>query len=470
MNEEPPKDPNSTYTPTPEVPQDLAPRLTLILEVLSGAKTLAQAAREANLSRNHFQSILNRSLGSMIEALNPKEPGRKPKPQALSELEQRLKRLERENSRLKKRVEATDELIMVAGELLHGQRRPGQRAHRARKSGSSETDDAEPEPRQRILERVDRMCELGQTLARAAWLAGRDPSTVRRWRFRCERGPRQRRCPPPALATSAAHLIGELHGLIGAAALSHRFAGLSRRQAARIKCATLTLMEQERRQAMARVSVTTAGLIRGLDAMHLSIEGSKCYALICADAAIPYRTTVVLGERYDATLVAHTLERDIANHGAPFILRADRARAHDSPLVRQILAEHQVLTLHGPPRYPRFYGQLERQNREHRAWLAALADPTGEPMQSLLEQMLYCLNTLWPRRSLQWRTAAEAWQRRPAIPINRQSFNEEVESRARHLERHIDLRAKPADLVQRLAIEQTLQNLGYLHRQNGGWC
>ena len=46
MNEEPPKDPSPTYTPTPEVPQDLAPRLALILEVLSGAKTLAQAARE----------------------------------------------------------------------------------------------------------------------------------------------------------------------------------------------------------------------------------------------------------------------------------------------------------------------------------------------------------------------------------------------------------------------------------------
>ena len=37
MNEEPPNEPNSTYTPAPEVPQDLAPRLALILEVLSGA-------------------------------------------------------------------------------------------------------------------------------------------------------------------------------------------------------------------------------------------------------------------------------------------------------------------------------------------------------------------------------------------------------------------------------------------------
>jgi hypothetical protein len=468
MNEDAPKNPNSTYTPSPQVPQELAPRLALILEVLSGAKTLAQAAREANLSRNHFQSLLNRSLGSMVEALAPQEPGRKPKPQALSALEQRLKKLERENSRLKKRVEATDELIMVAGELLHGQRRPGERSRRARKSG--EPDDTEPEPRTCILDRVDRMHGLGQTLARAARLAGVDPSTVRRWRLRGKCCERARRTVPATLATRAQYLVRELHGLIGAAALSHRIAGLSRRQAARIKCATLTLIERERQQTLTRVEVAAAGLIRGIDAMHLSTSRGKGYALVCADAAVPYRTTVTVGEHYDAALVARTLARDIQSHGAPLILRADRARAHDCPQVRRVLEEHQVLMLHGPPRYPCFYGQLERQNREHRAWLAALIDPLGEPMRELLERMIYCLNTLWPRRSLGWKTASEAWKGRSALHIDRQAFKEEVQDRARNLERHIDLRAKPADLVERLAIEQTLANMGHLHRQTGGWC
>jgi transposase InsO family protein len=466
MNEEPQKDPSSNYTPTPEVPQELAPRVALILEVLSGAKTLAQAAREANLSRNHFQSLLNRSLGSMVQALTPQEPGRKPKPQHLSELEQRVKKLERENTRLKKRVEATDELIMVAGELLHGQRRPGQRTRRVRKEG--EPDDAEPEPRASILERVDRMRRLGQTLARIAPLAGVDPSTLRRWRCgRCERG---RRTVPASVASRAEQIVRDLHGLIGAAALARALAGLSRRQAARIKVRTLTLLERERQASLTRISVDRAGLIRGLDAMHLSTQDAKCYALICADAAIPYRTTASLGLHYDAALVAGTIERDIATHGAPLILRADRARAHDSPLVKKILEEHQMLMLHGPPRYPCFYGQLERQNREHRAWLDALADPVGEPMQALLERMIDCLNTLWPRRSLGWKTAAQAWNARPDIHIDRQAFKKEVQDRARCLEHHIDLRAKPADLVERLAIEQTLANLGYLHRQMGGWC
>jgi transposase InsO family protein len=466
MNEESPKKPSSTYTPTPEVPPDLAPRLTLILQVLSGVKTLSEAAREANLSRNHFQSLLNRSVGSMIEALMPQEPGRKSKPAIQSDLEHRLRKLERENSRLKKRVEATDELIMVAGELLHGQRRPGHRTPRARKTGDS--DDTEPEPRAHILERVDRMHGLGQTLARAARLAGVDPSTVRRWRLTCTRCGPPKRCVSTALVNRAEHLVRDLHGLIGAQALSQRVAGLTRREAARIKCATLTQIERERQQSLAHVTVGCAGLIRGFDAMHMSVEDEKYYALVCADAAIPYRTSVMLGRHYDAALVARTLERDIAQHGAPLILRADRARAHDAPQVKQILEQHQVLMLHGPPRYPCFYGQLERQNREHRAWLAALIDPLGLPMQVLLDRMIFTLNTLWPRRSLGWKTAAEVWNSRPGIRIDRQAFKKEVTDRARYLERRMDLRGKPADLPQRLAIEQTLGNLGYLHQQNGG--
>lgn len=465
MNEEP-KDPSSNYTTAPEIPADLAPRLVLILQVLSGAKTLSDAAREANLSRNHFQSLLNRAVGSMIGALAAKEPGRKPKPQALSELEQRLKKLEQENNRLKKRVEATDELIMVAGELLHGQRRPGQRTRRVRKDG--EPDDAEPEPHRYILDRVDRMHALGQTLIRAARLVGVDASTVRRWR--CARRERITRAVPASLATHAEQLVRELHGLIGAGALSHAVVGLSRRQAARLKARTLTLLERERQRQLSRITVAKAGLIRGLDAMHLSTVSGKCYALVCADASIPYRTMVSLGGHYDAELVARTIVQDIERHGAPLILRADRARAHDSPMVQKILEDHQVLMLHGPPRYPRFYGQLERQNREHRAWLEALLDPQGQSMQVLLEQMIHCLNTLWPRRALGWKTAAEVWNARTDIRIDRQAFKKEVQSRARYLERNVDLRAKPADLIERLAIEQTLGNLGYLHRQKGGWC
>jgi transposase InsO family protein len=410
----------------------------------------------------------------MIGSLEPKAAGRPGKPPALSELAQRLRRLERENARLKKRVEATDELLGVAGSLLHGQRQPGQRSRRVRKSRDSDEGAADSEPEGRragILDAVAQMHRLGLTIHRAASLAGVDAATVRRWRgMRASIAHRDTRKIVPALIEQVDHRVRQLHGLIGAAALSHAVVGLSRRVAARLKANTLSAMERERQHALTRISVTRPGVMRGCDAMYVMTRQGARYALICADAAVPYRTALVLGEHYDTALVARTLEADFAVNGAPLILRADRARAHDSPRVRQILERHQVLMLHGPPRYPCFYGQLERQNREHRAWLAALIDPLGPSMRQLLTRMIYCLNTLWPRRSLGWKTAAEVWEVRTPINVDRAAFKKEVHDRARHIERSFDLRGKPADMVERLAIEQTLVNMGYLHRQIGAKC
>lgn len=470
MNEEPPNEkPASTYTPSPEVPPELAARLTTILAVLSGEKSVSEAARELNLSRTHFQSILHRSLSAMIEEISPKEPGRPAKPQALSELQQRLKRLERENVRLKRRVEATDELITVAGELLHGQRGPGE--PRARRKDPGGDADEEPEPRTQLITAVDRMHALGLTLARACWLAGLDAATIRRWRCRTFRLERHAANVTEETRQQAERRVRELNGLIGAAALSHGIDGLSRRAAARIKADTISCVERERKAVLTHVTVNTAGVVRGIDAMYFNTSSGPCYALVAADASAPYRTSVAVSKRYDSALAAQLLTFDIEQHGAPLVLRADRARAHDTPEVRAILHQHRILMLHGPPRYPCFYGQLERQNREHRAWLDALADPAGQPMQQLLERMIHCLNTLWPRRKLGWRTAADAWRARAAISTDtRTRFIEEVKDRTRRLACRLNVRAVASDFIDRLAIEQTLTHMGYLQLQSGQRC
>jgi transposase InsO family protein len=470
MNEEPPNEhPPSNYTPSPEVPPELAPRLAVILRVLSGEKSVSEAARELNLSRNHFQSLLHRSLAAMITELAPKEPGRPAISPAISELQQRLKRLERENARLKKRVEATNELITVAGELLHGQRSPGPR--RARKKGTDAEADEEPEPRAQLLAAVDRMHALGLTLVRACRLAGPDAATIRRWRGQTLRPERNAPWLARAVREKAETWVRELNGLVGAAALSHGINGLTRRAAARIKADTLTRLERERKAALTHVSVSAPGIVRGVDAMYVATREGTRYALIAADAAAPYRTSVAVSARYDAALVSQLLEEDIDKHGAPLVLRADRARAHDTPEVRAILKQHQILMLHGPPRYPCFYGQLERQNREHRAWLAALIDPSGSSMQQLLERMIWCLNTLWPRRKLGWRTAADAWRvREPISAKDRTRFIEEVRERTLKLACRLNVHGVASDLVERLAIEQTLTHMGYLQLQPGLRC
>jgi hypothetical protein len=127
-----------------------------------------------------------------------------------------------------------------------------------------------------------------------------------------------------------------------------------------------------------------------------------------------------------------------------------------------------VLRLHGPPRLPRFYGQLERQNREHRAWLDADEPPRPDELPAICDRMRFALNDAWPRRTLGWMTAAEKWATRSAPCDDRTALRASVADRARRLRR--DTPGAAALLIQRLAIEQALTQRGYLRQQPGGWC
>ena len=85
--------------------------------------------------------------------------------------------------------------------------------------------------------------------------------------------------------------------------------------------------------------------------------------------------------------------------------------------------------------------------------------------------MIHCLNTLWPRRNLGWRTAADAWRARAAISTDtRTRFIEEVKDRTRRLACRLNVRGVASDFVERLAIEQTLTHMGYLQLQSGKKC
>jgi hypothetical protein len=273
----------------------------------------------------------------------------------------------------------------------------------------------------------------------------------------------------PALDAQAEMRVRQLHGLVGAAALGHAIAGLSRRRAAAIKTATLTALERERKAALVRVRITVPGIVRGLDAMEFPDQPDR-YVLIAADGAVPYRTSVTVGPHYNAALVRRALERDLGDHGAPLVYRLDRARCHDAEPVRALLAAHRVLVLHGPPHYPGYYGQLERQNREHRAWLEADNTTAELALEPRLWAMIDRVNCAWPRRTLGWRTAAQAWHARPPLNIDRQLLCEEVNDRAHRIARTLELRGQPADLAERLAIEQTLTRMGYMRQETGGWC
>lgn len=173
------------------------------------------------------------------------------------------------------------------------------------------------------------------------------------------------------------------------------------------------------------------------------------FALIAADACVPYRTSAKYAEH-----VARVLDEDFRSHGAPLVLRYDRARCHTAAAVMSVLREHRVLYLQGPAHYPPYYGQHERQNAEHRDWCEWECAIT----QSELDHMKTALNELWRRPTLGWRSAAQCWATRPVLDDDRDQLHDEVECRAHQLVSQ-DVEQ---ELAMRLAIEQALTERGYL--------
>lgn len=459
-----------TYTPAPSVPSELEARYATVVAILTGEMTVSEAAERLSLSRVQMQTLVHRAKESLVAGLSPRPPGRAPKSDRELELEQRIATLERQNAQMQSRSETAERLMEVMGGSLRGRVKANGRSGRRPAATKATTGEPEePEPGGLATE-ARRMLEIGLTLEEAAKVLGVGATTLRRHL----RGREPKRCEPPPLDTAAiavaAELVRTTHGLIGAGALGHA-TGLSRRSAAAVKEKTLLAMERERVAGCARVTVTRPGVMRGFDQLWVSTASGRGLVLVCADGAIPYRTSLVVAERYDSASVAAALDADFTANGAPLVCRLDRASCHRTDEVDEVLARHGVLRLHGPPRYPQYYAQLERQNREHQAWLAGAPGLTVEALPAACRDMRAALNDAWPRRSLGWMTAAEKWASRDEPCDDRAALRAEVADRAARLRRH---RRRSDDLdelvVQRLAIENALTTRGYLRREQGGWC
>lgn len=470
----------SPYTPAPEVPQDLEARLQAVLEVIGGEKTVSQAARELGLSRPQFQSLMHRAVGGLIDALGPKRPGPVPRSSSERTLEKHNRELEKRVHELETQNEVYERFLLATSNLLREKNRATGRARaketrqKKRATGRSDPDPEKERARRReLLGHVLHLRRRGMNKPLAALVLGSSEASVRRW-ARHERLGRlvpARRSRMLAVGHDAraalAALVRDTHGLVGAEALRRSVAGVSRRQAALVKRQTLTEMERERIAARERIRVTSPGVLRGYDEMHVRPGGIRHYLLVASDAAVPYRTSAVLAPSCDSAHVAEALDTDFETHGAPLACRMDRLSSHRTPEVRAVLDRHGVLLLHGPPRHPEYYGQHERQNREHRAWLRPLGELSVDELAAHLPDMRHALNALWRRPTLGFRTAEECWTERPILGDNRDELRRDVDRRAAHLELTHEL---AHDLAYRLAIEQELQQRGYLVRGEQARC
>lgn len=474
-----------TYVAAPSVPSSISERYDVVMKVLVGATSISEAARTLGMSRNHFQTLLHRGLASLIESLEPKRGGRPAKPPQLAQLQQEVERLRRENHRLTERVQMVDRLLGVASDLVTERvkmrRTSRPRTQRSRPpttttaatspavQGDSEPPPEEPDPTRRLLEREAEMMRAGLPAKLRAAVLGVSPATLRRWR-REVREQRQPAAPgtsalaaagrgenDSAQAQIAEAIVRDLHGQIGAQALSV-VTGLSRRRCGALKQDVTTRMEAERKARAMRVQVLHPGVIRGFDAMMLS-EGC---ALVAADAAVPFRTSARFAPSYDGEAVALALDADFEEHGAPLVLRLDQASAHKTDAVFAVLDRWGTVPLHGPPHHPGYYGQLERQNREHRAWLRGGGDARGHAGE--LDAMRIALNETLPRKTLGWRTAGAAWRARPPLGVDRGMFRATVEKLLGSMLRQAAIPSR------RVAIEAALSQYGLLKVTAGERC
>lgn len=456
----------SSYERRPEVPPELQPRYARIREILGGQRSISEAAETLGMARPNLQALVHRVETAILEALQPRPTGPKPKPAAVKELETRIEQLSKENEKLKRQLQAADDMMMAAGEIIRDLRgmRPSTRSSASRTSSTRARKPPKPSPEdperakhvRPALTRLQDSNDLGGLARRL----GLDLRRLRRWLARLvagepivkPRGGTPRR-GTPAAESRVRELVEALHGLAGAASLARSVSGVSRRRAAEIKSEVLTARERDRKSECARVEIRTPGVVRGFDAMHL--EGA--YALGAADGCVPFRTSLRRVPSYDAEQVAAVLDEDFQTYGAPLVLREDRARCQTAPAVMSVLERHKVLVLQGPAYYAPYYGQLERQNREHRAWCAWLVD-ARRVSQADLDRMKTTFNERWLRPRLGWRSAAECWNQRGPIDDDRVELRDDVERRA------AALRSKcvQPDLAMRLAIEQALIARGHL--------
>lgn len=450
----------SSYTPAPELPSDpeLRRRFTEIVAVLAQTQTVTGAASSLGLSRNRFQTILHRVIAVMIEEMTPKPAGRPARPEREVELEKENQRLQAANEVLRSRVEMIERMMSVVGGIASG-KTPLPRS----RSKKTKTDE-DPEPATSRTRMVATMRDAKIPTELCAKALGVSPATIRR-----DRRPKVPSRPAPRALDEGAcrhvrSIVRATHGGIGAENL-RRSSGLPRRTCAAIKRRELCEMEHERKARCARVELAAPGIIRGFDAMHVRAGDTKLYWLVAADAAVPYRTSITTVPVYDAAHVIAALRADFETHGAPLILRLDRIACQRTPDVERLLENWQVLALHGPPRHPYYYGQLERQNREHRDWYNLLVADTPRDLAAAGEDMRTALNTLWPRPSLNGWTAEQAWRAYKPPSVDRRELRSDVD---RHTYELVTngcewLRAR------RISIETALTERSLLSINQGGW-
>src|SRR5262245_26469525 len=109
------------YTPAPRVTDpEVLRRFELMLKVMTGQLSVKAAAKQANLSRVRFQTLMHRAQTQLLAELSPKPAGRPAKSGSLRELETRNRHLEHRTQKLEQRMAEQETMLKTASELISG--------------------------------------------------------------------------------------------------------------------------------------------------------------------------------------------------------------------------------------------------------------------------------------------------------------------------------------------------------------
>jgi hypothetical protein len=166
------------------------------------------------------------------------------------------------------------------------------------------------------------------------------------------------------------------------------------------------------------------------------------------------------------------LEELFARHGPPLVMKSDNGSSFIAEVMQELLRRHRVTPLLSPKRRPQYNGALERANSTHKVYTHQQAVAEDHPRYwttanlDAARQLANSITRPWGHRGL---SPNEAWhQRDPITDQQRDEFARELESQRDHACTELgftdpeNLTPIQHDRLERLAISQTLQTLGYL--------
>ena len=174
----------TSYVPVPTISEAHVERYRMVMAAATGQLSVSEAAKRLGMSRNHFQTLLHRGEGALIEAIVPHPAGRKRRSAREVELEQEVERLQRQVSKLQAQSESSDQLLTVVSQMLKGKVRlqstPATRRKKTTRKKAKTPDGEEPEPAVQ-LQQAMQMKSKGIPWKVSAAAMGLGDSTLRRW-------------------------------------------------------------------------------------------------------------------------------------------------------------------------------------------------------------------------------------------------------------------------------------------------